>query len=462
MNNLLPINFNLQSSFSVKREKFLKTQNADSFKKAIDKFSKNDSNDKIRNKNKKNKNISNKKEYEKDRNIENQENIKNKDYNQGENETKVEEHDVVDEVKVSKRMKKEEQTLDVELKEDYNKDELIKKLESIIVFLQDIDLEGINNQNEVNKVKEILTKIYNDISNNNLNNEEIEKLFVKLEEADFIPEDIKNKILNDIKRINDGKIAGNISLNKNDINNDNNLDTHKKNIIEIKEDRINQENIEIEFSKVQKVNKNSSLEENLNLDFTQYEDEDLQKLEKEFFGMNEMNENGSSINLQNFNVLKSSQGIKNISSSLNLKQVSNINPNDILEQITKKSKLIIDKDNSSMEIKLEPEHLGKLTLKVVLERGILSAKFIAENDDVKSVIENNMEELKNNLLEQGLNIQSLSVSVDSQGDLSRHKNILEAMAYNKKNSKNININDVIEEEKENPYLSIDDNFNGLA
>jgi flagellar hook-length control protein FliK len=459
---LLPINFNLQSSFSVKREKFLKTQNADSFKKAIDKFSKNDSNDKIRNKNKKNKNISNKKEYEKDRNIENQENIKNKDYNQGENETKVEEHDVVDEVKVSKRMKKEEQTLDVELKEDYNKDELIKKLESIIVFLQDIDLEGINNQNEVNKVKEILTKIYNDISNNNLNNEEIEKLFVKLEEADFIPEDIKNKILNDIKRINDGKIAGNISLNKNDINNDNNLDTHKKNIIEIKEDRINQENIEIEFSKVQKVNKNSSLEENLNLDFTQYEDEDLQKLEKEFFGMNEMNENGSSINLQNFNVLKSSQGIKNISSSLNLKQVSNINPNDILEQITKKSKLIIDKDNSSMEIKLEPEHLGKLTLKVVLERGILSAKFIAENDDVKSVIENNMEELKNNLLEQGLNIQSLSVSVDSQGDLSRHKNILEAMAYNKKNSKNININDVIEEEKENPYLSIDDNFNGLA
>lgn len=87
---------------------------------------------------------------------------------------------------------------------------------------------------------------------------------------------------------------------------------------------------------------------------------------------------------------------------------------EVVDQVINKIK-VTDADNlKSIEIKLEPEQLGKLTLKVVMENGVLTAKLIAESEKVKTAIESNISELKDSMLEQGINITAVDVSVDSE------------------------------------------------
>ncbi|MDP4179482.1 MAG: flagellar hook-length control protein FliK [Bacillota bacterium] len=89
-----------------------------------------------------------------------------------------------------------------------------------------------------------------------------------------------------------------------------------------------------------------------------------------------------------------------------------ISKRDILTQVIDKAKVAISEDKSEMVLSMKPESLGKLSLKVVTEHGIVTAKFIAESQQVKAVLESNMQLLKDTLEKQGLSVQGFSVSVD--------------------------------------------------
>ena len=56
-----------------------------------------------------------------------------------------------------------------------------------------------------------------------------------------------------------------------------------------------------------------------------------------------------------------------------------------MNQIIDKAKVVVSEDRSEMVIELKPEALGKLTLKIVTERGEVMAKFFADNYQVKVV-----------------------------------------------------------------------------
>lgn len=84
---------------------------------------------------------------------------------------------------------------------------------------------------------------------------------------------------------------------------------------------------------------------------------------------------------------------------------------EIIGQIVEKAKVVLTNEKSEMVIDLKPDHLGKLSLRVVTERGAVVAKFIAENEQVKAAIESNMDNLKESLTRQGFSIQDFSVSV---------------------------------------------------
>ncbi|HPL99056.1 MAG TPA: flagellar hook-length control protein FliK [Bacillota bacterium] len=84
---------------------------------------------------------------------------------------------------------------------------------------------------------------------------------------------------------------------------------------------------------------------------------------------------------------------------------------EIINQIVKKAEVIITGTQSEMRMHLEPENLGKLTLSIAVERGLITAKFTAESYEVKKAIESNFNELRDMLQEKGLDIQNLSVSV---------------------------------------------------
>lgn len=93
-----------------------------------------------------------------------------------------------------------------------------------------------------------------------------------------------------------------------------------------------------------------------------------------------------------------------------------VQKSDVVRQVVEKAKVVLSPDKSEMVMDLKPDNLGKLALKVVTERGMVVAKFIAENQQVKEIIETNMQLLKDTLQKQGLTVQDCSVSVgqDSQ------------------------------------------------
>ena len=108
-----------------------------------------------------------------------------------------------------------------------------------------------------------------------------------------------------------------------------------------------------------------------------------------------------------------SQGAK--IESVHIKPVEQAFRRDVMSQISDRIKIESAENFKSLEINLEPESLGKVLLRIVSENGTLSAKIITANEKVKSAIDVNMEEVKETLAQQGIDIKSIDVSVDSEG-----------------------------------------------
>ena len=82
---------------------------------------------------------------------------------------------------------------------------------------------------------------------------------------------------------------------------------------------------------------------------------------------------------------------------------------DIQTQIVEKAKLIKTNEDTQMVIKLKPEHLGDLTLKVTVENGVVSASFHSENAQVRTMLESSLMQLKQELSNQGIKVDNVSV-----------------------------------------------------
>lgn len=94
----------------------------------------------------------------------------------------------------------------------------------------------------------------------------------------------------------------------------------------------------------------------------------------------------------------------------------------VTNQVMLKVKLMAGEHKQEMEMHLKPESLGKLTLKIIHERGEIVARITAENEQVKAILETNMQMLKDSLEKSGLSVQSLSVSVGNGNEQSHSQN----------------------------------------
>lgn len=88
---------------------------------------------------------------------------------------------------------------------------------------------------------------------------------------------------------------------------------------------------------------------------------------------------------------------------------------EVTAQIIEKAETMIREDKSEMILQLKPDSLGKISLKIIHERGEIIARFVAESEQVKAVLEGNMQLLKDSLQKSGVMVQSLEVSVGQQG-----------------------------------------------
>ena len=91
------------------------------------------------------------------------------------------------------------------------------------------------------------------------------------------------------------------------------------------------------------------------------------------------------------------------------KQLTTTEKMDIPNQIIQQTKVIKGIEDTQMVIKLKPEHLGELTLKFVLDKGAVSASFHSDNQQVRSIIESSLVQLKQELADQGIKISHMGV-----------------------------------------------------
>lgn len=102
--------------------------------------------------------------------------------------------------------------------------------------------------------------------------------------------------------------------------------------------------------------------------------------------------------------------------------VSHVNQDDLFSQIVEKAKVSIKNGNGEMEVSLKPDYLGKLHLKVSVENQLVTAKFVAESQQVKEIIETNLNQLRRNLQDTGIQVDQLLVSVGQQNNDSGFQN----------------------------------------
>ena len=84
---------------------------------------------------------------------------------------------------------------------------------------------------------------------------------------------------------------------------------------------------------------------------------------------------------------------------------------EVIAQIVQKAELLSTNKLSEVRIELKPEFLGRLTIKVMVEEGVVTARFIAENQQVKHMLESNLNTLRQNLESQGIRVERAEVSV---------------------------------------------------
>ena len=87
---------------------------------------------------------------------------------------------------------------------------------------------------------------------------------------------------------------------------------------------------------------------------------------------------------------------------------------NIFNQVVESAKVVLQEGKSEMTLQLKPENLGRLSVEIVTERGMMVARFEAESQQVKEIIESSLSQLKDALESQGLNVQGFSVSVSQQ------------------------------------------------
>lgn len=129
----------------------------------------------------------------------------------------------------------------------------------------------------------------------------------------------------------------------------------------------------------------------------------------------------------------------------------------IIRQVAEQVRVQVTADASTMEMQLNPESLGKLSLSVELKQGMLTAKFIAENEQVKEAIESQAVVLREDLDKQGVKVEAIEVAVETHEfernlEQGQQQSQAEEEARNAENERsrsrrNLNL-DILEEEDE--------------
>lgn len=93
---------------------------------------------------------------------------------------------------------------------------------------------------------------------------------------------------------------------------------------------------------------------------------------------------------------------------------TNIDVEDIMNQIVTQTRTQVSDTLTSMELELHPASLGKMYLQVTENNGTITAKLYTENQDVKAAMETQMAILKETWNQQGMKVNAIEISVGTR------------------------------------------------
>ena len=122
-----------------------------------------------------------------------------------------------------------------------------------------------------------------------------------------------------------------------------------------------------------------------------------------------------------------------------------------LDQIVQKAVLHLKNGRNEVQINLKPDFLGSIRMQIITESQQVTIRILAEYPMVKDLIENNVQQLKSNLQDYGLEIDELEVSVE-QGSERHVADQQKAIGSNTANSSD-NINSDEDNKSEHAAVS---------
>ena len=227
-----------------------------------------------------------------------------------------------------------------------------------------------------------------------------------------------------------------------------NITTLKEDISEIlpKDSEISIESTDIETKDIQKSEpeaKNSSF----------LKDSGALSVSDEIIKLN-LEETGTiSSNTQNTNIIydsASNNGIM-ISNMNNLKNIQlnniqtpqsadifskNLESSDILNQITDKISDIQNSESKKLTVVLRPYDLGRLHIELITNKDGLTTNILAQNDDVRNYIEKNINTLRQQLHDAGINVNNIQIKTSGQEGSTRYDGNFNTQ--NEQNNQNLN------------------------
>lgn len=351
---------------------------------------------------------------------------------------------------------------------DYNNPDIANLITMIQNIIQNIEPEILQNPD----VKQFVAQLESFLANKDFNFKDLQlftkdilKEFESLKEV--LPQELKSVFENIIHVAKNSNENDSLELENNNIFTKEDKKILKKDLKKVQEKENTHVSNDYEVDEQELDPKlNLFVKDKTNiLDEESLESKQFQKIQDLISNMSNSNktkdEEHDILKSINFSSVKihSGEKIGNLAPLLSEKPVS------IIEQIANKSKLMVDKNLTTMEIQLDPENLGRVILKVIMERGDLKAQITTQDEKTKALIEANINDLKESLQNQGINIQQIDISFGNNKEFNQHKNLLESMNYNRKinNVRGITLFDdmSIEESLKNPYLT-DDIVNDLG
>lgn len=91
----------------------------------------------------------------------------------------------------------------------------------------------------------------------------------------------------------------------------------------------------------------------------------------------------------------------------------------IVRQTVKFVKLMADSRQTEVHLRLHPEHLGQVAVRLLMENGAVKANLVAQDAAVKAVLETNLDQLRTRLQEQGIPVTQVDVAVGSGSEFSQ-------------------------------------------